>query len=340
MNKMKRKLPEVIIIGLMVLAVMAGPAFGATYNLRAGTMDMAMPGGAVITMWAYALVSFDLTDDGVDNPVAGDDIVTVPGPRLRVPPLQGLTVKLTNELDVPVSIIIPGQIGDSPQVTRNPDGRVRSFTHETAPGDTGIYAWSNIEPGTYLYHSGTHPSVQVQMGLYGAVTKNAVDANADPAEAYTGITYDEEAVIIYSEIDPALHAAVAGGTYGTAAYPSTIDYEPKYFLVNGVASDATTPVVTAAPGNDVLIRFLNAGLKDHAPEILGSHLSIIAEDGNPYPYPREQYSMLLAAGKTLDALLLSPAEGDYPIFDRRLYRTNVATVQGAMYTKISVQAAP
>ena len=32
-----------------------------------------------------------------------------------------------------------------------------------------------IAPGTYLYHSGTHPAVQVQMGLYGALTKNAVD---------------------------------------------------------------------------------------------------------------------------------------------------------------------
>jgi FtsP/CotA-like multicopper oxidase with cupredoxin domain len=220
-------------------------------------------------------------------------------------------------------------------VVRNLDGRVVSFTHETpAAGGPVSYTWSNMEPGTYLYHSGTHPAAQVQMGLYGAVTKNAADGI--PAEAYTGITYDDEAVIIYSEIDPALHAAVAGGTYGTPAYPSTIDYQPKYFLVNGVASDATTAVVTAAPGDDVLIRFLNAGLKDHAPEILGSHLSVIAEDGNLYPYPREQYSLLLAAGKTLDALFTPSTAGDYPIFDRRLYRTNVSTVQGAMHTYISV----
>jgi FtsP/CotA-like multicopper oxidase with cupredoxin domain len=330
-DKTRTRLPEVIIMGLIALVIMISPAFGATYNLRAGTMDMpdpANPGVDTILMWGYALVSYDLEDGLGLIAVNGD--VTVPGPPLTVPAGQGLTVNLTNDLPVPVSIIIPGQIGDSPQVVRNLDGRVVSFTHETpAAGGPVSYNWSSIEPGTYLYHSGTHPAVQVQMGLYGAMTNDALDG------AYPGIGYDAEALIIYSEIDPALHAAVDGGTYGTPAYPSTIDYNPKYFLVNGIAGDAG-PVVTAAPGNSVLIRLLNAGLKDHAPEILGSHVSVIAEDGKLYPYPREQYSMLLAAGKTLDALLLSPAEGDYPIFDRRLYRSNVGSVQGPMYTYISV----
>jgi len=334
-HKMKIKLPEVIIMGLMALVVMISPAFGATYNLRAAATTMAMPGGENITMWGFAL------DGG---------LVTIPGPPLTVPAGDNvLTVNLTNELTVPVSIIIPGQIGDSQQVTRNLDGRVRSFTHETpaavngTPGGPISYTWSNIEPGTYLYHSGTHPAVQVQMGLYGAVTKNAVEADPiamTPAEAYPGMTYDEEVALIYSEIDPALHAAVAGGTYGTAAYPSTIDYNPEYFLVNGEAADAAGPIATPAPGSNVLIRFLNAGLKDHAPEILGSHLSVIAEDGNLYPYTRQHYSLLLAAGKTLDALFSPSTAGDYHIFDRKLYRTNVATVQGAMHTYILVQVAP
>ena len=121
------------------------------------------------------------------------------------------------------------------------------------------------------------------MGLYGAVTRNAVDANAVPARAYPGIEYeyDEEVVLIYSEIDPALHAA-----YGTPAYSSTIDYEPKYFLVNGEAADAAGPIATVDAGTTVLLRFLNAGLKDHAPEILGSYLTVIAEDGNLYPYAK------------------------------------------------------
>jgi FtsP/CotA-like multicopper oxidase with cupredoxin domain len=322
-HRINRRLPGVIIMGLIALAMTAGPVFGATYNLRAGTTPMTMPDSASINMWGFALVSYDI---GAGT-VLVDGVVTVPGPRLMVPAGQGLTVNLTNELAVPVSIIIPGQLGDSPQVTRNPDGRVRSFTYETpAAGGPVSYTWSNIKPGTYLYHSGTHPAVQVQMGLYGAMTK----------DAYPDITYNTEALIIYSEIDPALHAAVVGGTYGTTpAYPSTIDYQPKYFLVNGEAADAAGPIATIGAETTVLLRFLNAGLKDHAPEILGSHLSVIAEDGNLYPYAKEHYSLLLAAGKTLDALFTPSTAGDYHIFDRRLYRTNVATVQGAMHTYIS-----
>ncbi|MDX9786296.1 MAG: multicopper oxidase domain-containing protein [Desulfobacterales bacterium] len=339
-HKPKRKFPEIILMGLIALAVMAGPAYGATYNLRAAQTTIDMPDGASVIMWGYALVSYDIGD----GTVPGDNLITVPGPKLMVPAGQGLTVNLTNELSVPVSIIIPGQVGTSPPlVTRTPDGRIRSFTHETpAEGGSASYIWSNIKPGTYLYHSGTHPAVQVQMGLYGGVTKNVVEATADiPAQAYPDMPYNEEVMIIYSEIDPALHAAVADGTYGTPAYPSTIDYEPMYFLVNGVAADAEAPIAAINAGTTVLLRFLNAGLKDHAPEILGAHLSVIAEDGNLYPYPKQHYALLLAAGKTLDAVFSPPstaATGNYPIFDRRAFRTNVATVKGAMHAYISVQA--
>jgi len=331
-----RRLPLVSIVGLIALAAAVGPAWGAIYNLRVAPTTRYMPDGSLVVMWGYALASYDIGN----GPVIGDNVVQVPGPRLMVPAGQGLTVNLTNELNVAASIIIPGQMGDSPQVTRNPDGRIRSFVPETPAGGQATYNWSNIKPGTYLYHSGTHPAVQVQMGLYGAVTKNAVEAGAEnPAQAYPGIIYNEEVLIIYSEIDPALHNAVAGAIYGTPAYPSTINYHPKYFLVNGVAADAAAPLDTVVAGTNVLVRFLNAGLKDHAPEILGSHLSVVAEDGNPYPYPRKHYSLLLAAGKTLDGLF-SPSTADYPIFDRRAYRTNVATVQGALHTYISVEASP
>jgi hypothetical protein len=67
---------------------------------------------------------------------------------------------------------------------------------------------------------------------------------------------------------------------------------------------------------------------------------VIAEDGNLYPYPRQHSSLLLAAGKTLDALLVPPSAGNYPIFDRRLYRSNDPTVQGTMFTFVTATAAP
>jgi FtsP/CotA-like multicopper oxidase with cupredoxin domain len=344
MRTPRRRLLKVLALATGVFV--GGTAFGATYTLRAAATTLALPDGVTtVPLWGYALVSYDLGA----GPVSGDNVVTVPGPRLTVPAGQGLTVNIVNELAEPVSIVIPGQLpplaagATSPQVMRNPDGRVRSFTHETPAAVLGVagpavsYTWAAIAPGTYLYHSGTHPAKQVQMGLYGAATSNAVEAGpGTPAEAYAGLPYDAEALIIYSEIDPALHAAVAGGIYGTPLYPSTLDYRPTLFLVNGAVGDSPAPAASVAPASRLLLRFVNAGLKEHAPQVLGSHVSAVAEDGKKYGFARQQVGLLLAAGKSLDAIMVPGAAGTFKIFDGRFYRSNVPTVQGASYAFVSV----
>jgi FtsP/CotA-like multicopper oxidase with cupredoxin domain len=311
MNMKMKKIKQGVVLATLLMA--AGQAGAATFNLCAGTMTKTMPDSTVITMWGYGL------DTGVPC------VPTVPGPRLTVPPGDNtLTVNLRNELAGPVSIVVPGQ-----QATMAPvfftDGqgrsRVRSFDKETASAATASYSWTGLKPGTFLYHSGTHPAVQVQMGLYGSVTHDAA-----AGEAYAGIPYDNEVMLYYSEIDPALHAAVDGGIYGTPAYPSTINYVPKYFPAGAV-------------GGRTLIRFLNAGLEDHVPVLQGSHMSMVAEDGNPYPYAREQYSLLLAALKTRDGIFAPAADGEYAVYDRRLRLTNNLQGGGGMMSFLSVSAA-
>ncbi len=225
---------------------------------------------------------------------------------------------------------------------------MRSFTHEAlVGGGTADYTWSGVKPGTYLYHSGTHPQVQMQMGLYGAVTGNAVAATATtPAEAYAGVPYGNEVTMLFSEIDPALHAAVSSGAYGTAAGPtSTFNYQPKYFLINGKPYAAgTLPLAVLPAGQKTLLRFLNAGLQTHVPVINGQYLKMIAEDGNPYPWPanpRQQYSVLLPAAKTVDAMLTPQLAGGagptrYAVYDRRLNLTTGAAQGGGMLAMLEV----
>ena len=118
-----------------------------------------------------------------------------------------------------------------PPADPNYPDRVRSFAAEAAPGGgTAHYTWPNLRGGTYLYQSGTQPQVQVQMGLYGACTKDYA-----AGQAYSGVPYTTDVMLLYSEVDPALHAAVVGGNYGPGKpVTSTMEYEPKYFLVNGV----------------------------------------------------------------------------------------------------------
>ena len=255
--------------------------------------------------------------------------------KFVVPPGDTLRVNLQNNLpyNQNVSIVIPGlglptNVGGAIGVVRNPDGRIRSFVHETAPGTTGTYIWSNVKPGTFLYESGTHQAVQVQMGLYGAIVKNFSAGNA-----YQGIAYDEELLLLYSEIDPALHKAVSTGIYGTPLYPSTIDYQPKFFLINGAPY---TPGMTGFPtfptGRNLLFRFLNASLESHMPTLQGLYFDLVAEDGNPYPFPKKQYSALLPAGKTIDAVMTTEASGRHAIYDNSMGMTNGASFPGGMLT--------
>ncbi len=305
------------------------PASAATVTLdfRAEATTVTMPDGEIITVWAFGQ---DL------NPV------TLPGPQITVAEGDTLTINLTNDLSEPVSMVIPGQLAAmTPQKFQDNQGRwrARSFTHETAPTATESYTWTNLKAGTYLYHSGSHVAVQVQMGLYGTLiveSSTAGQAYDDPVSAY-----DAQVVLLYSELDPALHAAVAAGDYGPGlGTTSTIDYHPKYFLVNGEAYSGTTAAVPAGTvGDRVLIRFLNAGLETHTPVVVGARMDVLAEDGNLYRSPpRRHSSLLLPAGQTKDAIIMPSTAGTYPVIDRRLNHSNAGAGPGGMLRFLEVAA--
>ena len=337
------------VLSYAALALAGHSAVAAEYWLRAGTTTVQMPnpngpGTVGVVMWGYANCS-----PGPLSATCGT--VTVPGPALTVPPGDtSLTVHLLNSLTVPTSLVINGLVKPMAPVwtdgSSGPRGsdlskRVRSFDAEAAPNGTADYTWPNVSPGTYLYQSGTQPQVQVQMGLYGAVTKNVTNAVAAtgataaiPGQAYTGTGYafDNEATLLYSEIDPDLHTAIANGSYGTAPAPtSTIGYAPKYFLINGqpypIGATVIEPV--GSPGT-TLLRLLNAGLTTHVPMINGKHWDVIAEDGKPYTYRKTQYTALLSAAKTVDVLFTPEVGATYPIMDRRLSLSNNGLMDGGM----------
>ena len=337
---------------MATLLLASAPAIAATYWLQAETLNVTMPDGNIVPMWGFA--------NCTDATYTVCDPATVPGPALNVPAgdTTGLTVNLKNTLTKPVSLVINGQslaVGSTPVWTDGTSGprtnrtqRVRSFTHEAAPnGGEATYSWPVTKTGTYLYQSGTHPQVQVQMGLYGALTHDAA-----AGQPYTGsATYDSALTLLFSEIDPLLHVAVAGGTYGTVDGPtSTMDYNPKYYLINGKAFESgDLPLAAYTEGDTVLLRLLNAGLRERAPMISNGYMSVIAEDGNLYPWeanPRQQYSVFLPPAKTLDALYVAKGvagqDARIAIFDRRLgLTTNVALDGGMMgFLEITVPAVP
>jgi centrosomal CEP192-like protein len=104
--------------------------------------------------------------------------------------------------------------------------RVQSFATEVAAGSTTLLpAWPLLKPGTYLLESGTHPSIQGPMGLYGILvvtaaptvtTTTAPITEAAPGCAYglnatagtCAIPYDAEVPMLLSEIDPVQNTTV------------------------------------------------------------------------------------------------------------------------------------
>src|SRR5882762_2026408 len=102
--------------------------------------------------------------------------------------------------------------------------RVQSFAAEVAVGTTGNLCWGicgdtaasaiahALKPGTYLIESGTHPSIQGPMGLYGILVVTTAPSGTSAGTAYgagaTAMTYNAEIPLLLSEIDPVQNAAV------------------------------------------------------------------------------------------------------------------------------------
>jgi hypothetical protein len=234
----------------------------------------------------------------------------------------GLTINLTNNLSfangntIPTSIMIVGQVGGglgsmktttpSPVhatqsstwigaagVTNTPPPqgpRVQSFATEVAAGATTALTWAALKPGTYLLESGTHPSIQGPMGLYGilvvtaAPTLSTTTANTEgapgcayPVTAGCAVPYDAEIPVLLSEIDPLQNNAVAtavntagfsettvwsgqpGGCGNPATansgncYPPAVNYTPLYYMINGVAFNKTAPAASLFPITPAMI---------------------------------------------------------------------------------------
>jgi FtsP/CotA-like multicopper oxidase with cupredoxin domain len=342
------RLQAVLLSALSLLLPGAAAAQACpTVDLYAEPTTLTMADGTPIYAWGFG-----------STPGAA----TVPGPVLNVPAgCDPLEVRLHNGLQVPTSVILLGQApptdssgallpprridlgpksypdysaGNTSGEVLVSTQRASALTAEVPPGGTGSYFFRGLRAGTYLYESGSDLAVQVQMGLHGAaVIYDSTPVLPGLGRAYPGVPFTSELVLVLSEIDKAVHARVqAGDQGGTPVYglAGVVGYRPSYFLVNGKSwPDASLQGVAAgASGDSLLIRVLNAGLQNRAPELIATTLpgafpapasgfTLVAEDGHPYPAPRHANAVLVPAGKTLDALLRLTG-ASYGITDRAL----------------------
>src|SRR5437588_252224 len=321
-NYLKASLKTAVLI-TTVLLLGAGLAAAQTVSLTAGPTSVTLPTGDVVPMWGYTCGAAATATCAALNPNAPVAIGTTPAgwsPVVITVPYvatgTSLTISLTNSLPVPTSLVIVGQLGGGlgtpggftaapdhsqaqpttwpiadPTTLGTPPAqgqRVRSYGMEVAAGATvALPAWSALRPGTYLIESGSHPSIQGPMGLYGILVVTTAPTGTTAGTAYPAVaatattaavpavTYNAEVPVLFSEIDPvqnkAVNAAVntagfsetavwsgqPGGcgnptsaTYHTC-YPPAVNYTPLYYLVNGVALDKTHAGFSLFPASAV-----------------------------------------------------------------------------------------
>lgn len=270
--------------------------------------DPATPGDETISVpiWGFALGTCA---------AAGDP--ALPGPTIDVVSGDDVAIILHNSLGQNVGLSIPGQ---------QPD-----MTGAGSGGDA-TYSFTAGAPGTYLYQASTNPARQVPMGLYGALVvrpTTAGQAYDSPASAY-----DREAVVVLSEVDPQLNADPTGF--------DLLNWLPEYWLINGKAYPDTETVAVHAD-DDVLLRYVNAGIDHHTMQLLGTYQRVIAKDGFLLNAPFDAVAETIPAGQTADMIAHIPAgaaDGDrFALYSRQLHVTNVDSWPGGMLTFLQVDSA-
>ena len=256
-----------------------------TCDLIARTGSVTMPDGAIVPIWGF-------TDQ-----VTGT--AQLPGPVLIANEGETVVINLTNEITGEnVSFSVPG-LGGAPDMVG------------VATGNTQAYTFAASSPGTYIYEAGMTPNGarQTAMGLFGAMI---VRPAADPATAYdANSAFNDEALLIFSEIDPAFNADPNNFLF--------YNFKAKYWLINDQPFSSAAPSIITSEGNTVLLRYINAGHRARFMNLMGPTHTVIGMDGNQVPYAYRQSTDTVAPGQTLDLLVTMPASVPvgtrYPIFE-------------------------
>ncbi|HET8600580.1 MAG TPA: multicopper oxidase family protein [Segeticoccus sp.] len=256
---------------------------------------------------------------------------TAPGPLLVVRQGDVVTVTLHNGLAEPTSLAFPGQDAgsfSSGLPTTAEGGGV-------APGDSAAYTFTASRPGTFLYEAGhtANGARQVAMGLSGAL----VVLDDDAAQA----GYDDEAVLVLTEIDPRFNA--------DPAHFDMRSFSPAYRLINGKPYPSTDAIPTDQ-GHKVRLRYVNAGMRLHSMSLLGGSQLLLSHDGHGLTHPQRAVIAAVEPGATIDAIAAMPtgSESKVAVFDASAQLDNdgqstndpLAVAFGGMLTFLDTNAPP
>ena len=284
-----------------------------TCDLYATTGSIVVDGWGGVPIWGYSLTG-------------GVGTASLPGPMIIANAGETLVVNLHNELVETTGLFFTG-------LAMPPD------LSGVAAGGMKTYTINNLQAGTFLYEAALLPNTQhqVALGMYGALVVRPAGA---PLEAYgPASAFNDEALVILSEIDPSLNSLTVSP--GDPASFDMRDYSPLLFLINGAAYPATAEIASL-PGNTVLLRIINVGLRPHTLNLLGVGQTRIATDSIALTYPRRVTTANVAPGQSIDTLVTMPAAAPvggakYALYDGNfLLHNSSAAGFGGMMTFITL----
>ncbi len=277
------------ILSILLLGFIAAQVDAADvhYNLTVGEMGTTtMHDGQKFPIWGFRL------DGGMMSPYK------VPGPVLRAKEGDHVFLHFNNTSNMAHTIHPHGL-----DVSQAMDG-VPHTSREIPAMGTYIYDFIAPHAGTYAYHCHVQTVRHFQMGMYGAVV---IDPANGSRNVWTdGPAYDLERIWVTGEYVTAWHNLPDNDNI---VYPFN-EYDPNYFIVNGMSATQTltdpTSTATLKAGQRLVVRVVNMGYLAHRFRWNGLPVTVVSSDGRPLPttmqqvvtewtvYPGERYDFIIA----------------------------------------------
>ena len=265
---------------------------GPNFNLYAYPFYMSLPEGTSLYMWGFGDLNAGAGATHAEG--QGYNLPQYPAPTLIVTEGDNVTITVTN-YGVPdaVGLVVTGHEVTATGGLPSP-GLVTNVAAIGWPSVT--YSFTAGKPGTYLYQSlnGPNPGLHKEMGLVGAmiVRPNSAMMTQGPSaygdDTLTG--YEQEYLYLLTDLDPTIHFEMEGGHRGHFTYADR--YATVWFVNGRVFPDLFQKdyddlfphqpyagFAKAHPGDQVLVRVVNAGQDSHPFHFHGENMRFIGRDG-------------------------------------------------------------
>ncbi len=241
---------------------------------------------------------------------------------------EGSVIKVP--LGTTIHLTLDNQLGQALQLS------FPSLSHVSNTGDNYTVVADKV--GTMVFQPGTNPLAprQVAMGLVGVlvVTPTAGAPVADCATcAYDAATaYDDEVVVATTDLDAEFAADPLNFDMSYFGQPrdAAQDTRRVYHVING-KSFPDTDVIDVRAGDDVLVRYVNAGVSDKNMGLLGLRQLLLGRNASAYANPQSLIAPLVGPGETADVSLAIPADAaagqKYSLVDQGRHMNN-GTAEG------------